>query len=144
MTMKTCVCFILLLLAALSLASCKESEKDTALRLVKEWDGKEIKFPGIPSSPYRVRIRWTSTSMMPITRWWLMYIPHYQQRQFLADGSECGHFLRMYEGGIRQASRSSGTDDGFWRWYTKRRKADVSQKWWLSIRMQKLPPSVYG
>ena len=45
MTMKTCLCFILLLLAALSLASCKESEKDTALRLVKEWDGKEIKFP---------------------------------------------------------------------------------------------------
>ena len=34
-----------LLLAVLSLASCKESEKDTALRLVKEWDGKEIKFP---------------------------------------------------------------------------------------------------
>ena len=43
--MKTCLRFILLLLAVLSLASCKESEKDTALRLVKEWDGKEIKFP---------------------------------------------------------------------------------------------------
>lgn len=42
-----------------------------------------------------------------------MYIPHYQQRQFLADGSGCGHFLRMYEGGIRQTSRSAGTDDGF-------------------------------
>ena len=42
MTMKTCLRFILLLLAVLSLASCKESEKDTALRLVKEWDGKEI------------------------------------------------------------------------------------------------------
>ena len=39
--MKTCLRFILLLLAVLSLASCKESEKDTALRLVKEWDGKE-------------------------------------------------------------------------------------------------------
>lgn len=36
---------LLLLLAALSLASCKESEKDTALRLVREWDGKEVKFP---------------------------------------------------------------------------------------------------
>ena len=34
-----------MLLAVLSLASCKESEKDTALRLVREWDGKEIKFP---------------------------------------------------------------------------------------------------
>ncbi|MBR2455999.1 MAG: DUF1573 domain-containing protein [Bacteroidaceae bacterium] len=33
------------LLAVLSLASCKESEKDTALRLVREWDGKEVKFP---------------------------------------------------------------------------------------------------
>ena len=43
--MKTHLRFILLLLAILSLASCKESEKDTALRLVKEWDGKEIKFP---------------------------------------------------------------------------------------------------
>ena len=43
--MKTCLRFILLLLAVLSLACCKESEKDTALRLVKEWDGKEIKFP---------------------------------------------------------------------------------------------------
>lgn len=42
-----------------------------------------------------------------------MYIPHYQQRQFLADGSGCGHFLRMHEGGKRQASRSAGTDDGF-------------------------------
>ena len=41
-----------------------------------------------------------------------MYFSHYQQRQFLADGSECGHFLRMYEGGIRQTSRSAGTDDG--------------------------------
>ena len=41
-----------------------------------------------------------------------MYIPHYQQRQFLADGSGCGHFLRMHEGGIQQASRSAGTDDG--------------------------------
>jgi hypothetical protein len=43
--MKTHLRFILLLLAILSLASCKESEKDTALRLVKEWDGKQILFP---------------------------------------------------------------------------------------------------
>ena len=42
-----------------------------------------------------------------------MYFSHYQQRQFLADGSGCGHFLRMHEGGIRQTSRSAGTDDGF-------------------------------
>ena len=42
-----------------------------------------------------------------------MYFSHYQQRQFFADGSGCGHFLRMYEGEIRQASRSAGTDDGF-------------------------------
>ena len=43
--MNTHLRFILLLFAILSLASCKESEKDTVLRLVKEWDGREIKFP---------------------------------------------------------------------------------------------------
>ena len=42
-----------------------------------------------------------------------MYFSHHQQWQFLADGSGCGHFLRMHEGGIRQVSRSAGTDDGF-------------------------------
>jgi len=41
-----------------------------------------------------------------------MYFPHHQYRQFLADGVGRNHFLWMYEGGIRQASRSSGTVDG--------------------------------
>ena len=40
-----------------------------------------------------------------------MFFSHHQYRQFLADGSGRGHFLRMHEGGIRQASRSAGTDD---------------------------------
>ena len=49
--MKTCLCFILLLLAALSLASCKESEKDTALR-----------FP----APRSLTAVWKPLSLLPV------------------------------------------------------------------------------
>ena len=40
-----CDRILYLFLLMLSLASCKESEKEKALRLVSEWDGKEILFP---------------------------------------------------------------------------------------------------
>ena len=39
---------LLIILSIIALTSCKESRKDEIARLVKEWDGKEIRFPEHP------------------------------------------------------------------------------------------------
>lgn len=41
-------CVVYIILAFIALSSCKESRKDEIARLVKEWDGKEIRFPEHP------------------------------------------------------------------------------------------------
>jgi len=37
-----------ILLIVIVLSSCKDSPRDEIARLVKEWDGKEIRYPGSP------------------------------------------------------------------------------------------------
>lgn len=39
---------LLLILCVFCLCACHESERDRTLRLVKEWEGKEILFPQNP------------------------------------------------------------------------------------------------
>ena len=39
---------LLIILSIIALTSCKESHKDEIARLVKEWNGKEIRFPEHP------------------------------------------------------------------------------------------------
>lgn len=41
-------CVVYIILAFIVLSSCKDSPKDEIARLVKEWDGKEIRFPEHP------------------------------------------------------------------------------------------------
>lgn len=41
-------CVVYIILAFIALSSCKEPRKDEIARLVKEWDGKEIRFPEHP------------------------------------------------------------------------------------------------
>ena len=40
--------WVFIFLVFIALSSCKESRKDEIARLVKEWDGKEIRFPEHP------------------------------------------------------------------------------------------------
>lgn len=40
--------YLLIFLIFTALSSCKDSPRDEIARLVKEWDGKEIRFPGSP------------------------------------------------------------------------------------------------
>ena len=39
---------LLIFLSLISILSCEESRRDEIARLVKEWDGKEIRFPECP------------------------------------------------------------------------------------------------
>lgn len=41
-------CVVYIILSFIALSSCKESPKDEIARLVKEWDGKEVRFPESP------------------------------------------------------------------------------------------------
>ena len=41
-------CVVYIILSFIALSSCKDSPKDEIARLVKEWDGKEIRFPESP------------------------------------------------------------------------------------------------
>ena len=41
-------CVVYIILAFIALSSCKDSPKDEIARLVKEWDGKEVRFPESP------------------------------------------------------------------------------------------------
>ncbi len=58
-----------ILLIVIVLSSCKDSPRDEIARLVKEWDGKEIRFPGSPVLPYKEKIRSISPFAIPNTRW---------------------------------------------------------------------------
>ena len=41
-------CVVYIILSIIALSSCKDSPKDEIARLVKEWDGKEVRFPESP------------------------------------------------------------------------------------------------
>ena len=161
--MKTHLRFILLLLAILSLASCKESEKDTALRfpaprsLTAVW---KPRFP-LPAPTVRSWRKCFTITRMSLPRKWpstgrnttLVLSPCRNVRNVffaLPTAAVPCWWFRMWSlpADVRRWNTTSipflRDSRWIWRWYTKRRKADVSQKWWLCIRMQKLPPSVYG